>query len=32
MVFSIKRGMTKDLRGHARIYALAKGTEWKFAE
>jgi hypothetical protein len=32
VVFSIVRGRTKDLRGHARVYALAKGTKWEMAK
>ena len=32
VMFSIRRGRTKDLRGHARVYALAEGTKWEMAK
>lgn len=32
VMFSIKRGMTKDLRMHARVYALGKDTKWGMAK
>jgi len=28
VVFTIKRGLTKDLRQHARVFAVAKDAKW----
>jgi hypothetical protein len=31
-VFAYTRGRTKDLREHFKVFAVAKGTEWKMAK
>lgn len=32
VVFAVKRGLTKDLRQHAHVFAVAKGAEWSMAK
>ena len=30
--FTYRRGLTKDLRGHIHLFAVAKDAEWEFAK
>ena len=32
VVFSVKRGLTKDLRQHAHVFAVVKGAGWSMAK
>lgn len=32
ITFSVKRGLTKDLRQHAHVLAVAKGAKWSFGK
>lgn len=32
VIFSVKRGLTKDLRQHAHVFAVAKNAEWSMAK